>query len=336
MLPSQVRRFIGAASLLVLGCGGGAHPATAPDTVVPLDDGAAGAKSTSPAPAASPDVQRAMKAIEAQHFEEAKSLLEGVLAKNPKDAQAHYYMGVARAGLQDPAGARQQFEAALAGDPQLLEAYVNLSAIDLELKDGAAALSAAERGLKLAPKHPQLTLNRALALEASGNKAAALVAYGDAVKANPDDFTLHTSYAQLLLEAGKKAEAVSEISVVRRSDDVRLLAVAATVARQAGAPAECVATLDRALAVKPHAALHVRRGLCREDVKDLAGAKSDYEAALRLDAKFAPAYHYLGKLKQAAGDKKAACTDLLKAAELGGKEGVGPEAKQLATQLGCH
>ncbi len=322
-------------AIALFGCGGGNKPASSPDEVVALDDAKPNGGTKAAEQASGPEVADAMKAIEAKQFDRAKQLLETAIEKNPKDAQAHYYMGVTiSAAGSDVAAASKSFEKAIELDPKLVDAYVNLSALKLESKDAAGALAVADKGLGLAKKQPDLALNRALALEALGKNSEAIAAYGEAVAARPDDCTLRVSYAQLLAQASKKTEALGQVSAIRECKDTRLLAVAANVARQLGASADCVATLDSALKLDPHAALYVRRGMCREDLKDAAGATADYQKAIERDAKFPPAHYYYG-LTLKGSDKAKACKELSLAAELGGTEGVGPEAKKAKTELGC-
>lgn len=321
--------------VFLLGCGGGNTPAKSPDEVVPLEGSSPAATPKGVERASSPEVADAMKAIEAKQFDRAKELLETALKKNPKDPQAHYYLGVTLSSSgSDLAAAIQSFEKALELDPKLVDGYVNLSALKLESKDAAGALSVADKGLVIAKKQPDLALNRALALEALGKKDEAIAAYGDAVAARPDDCTLRVSYAQLLAQASKKPEALSQVAAIKECKDTRLLAVAANVARQLGASADCVAVLDSALKIDAHAALYVRRGMCREDVKDTAGAVSDYKSALERDAKFPPAHYYYG-LTLKTTDKAKACKEISLAAELGGDQGIGPEAKKAKAELGC-
>jgi hypothetical protein len=98
------------------------------------------------------------------------------------------------------------------------------------------------------------------------------------------------------------------------------------------APADCVSALDRALKSGPTPALHVRRGICRHGAGDDAGAQADYEAALKLDARFAAGHYYLG-LQLRKRDKKGAQRHLQKAAELDDQGGVGKAAKDALAEL---
>jgi Flp pilus assembly protein TadD len=290
------------------------------------------------AAASSAKVQAGIDAIQAGDFETAKQVLGQAQAENPKDAQAAFYLGVALEQTKDVNGATEQYKQALALDPRLTEASQNLSAILLDSDDAKGALKVAEKGLAHSPKHPELLMNRALALEATGDKDAALAAYGAAAAAQPDNLELAYAYAELLAGAGRQEPALAQLKKVTVSDDPQVLAAAANVFGQLRSFGECIAALDKAIGKlgksKPAATLYVRRGVCRHEMKDESGAKSDYDAALGLDPDFAPAHYYLGMHQRAAGKKKEAIAAFQKAAKLAGDEGVGPSAKRALEELG--
>jgi Flp pilus assembly protein TadD len=311
-----------------LACGGGNTPADNPDNPPPLDDGSGGSGSEPVAPASSEKVKQGMDLIQAQNFTEAKSVLEGAVKDNPKDPQAVFYLGVAHEGLGDKKQASEHYKKALELDAKLIEASVNLSAIMLDEQDAAGALAVIDGGLKNAPKHPGLLMNRALALEATGNKDEAAKAYGAAVDASPDNVELRYAYAEVLAGSGRTDQALEQLRKVGATDDPKLLAATATLFGKLKAYSDCVGVLDRAIKAKPSADLHVRRGVCRHDMKDDAGAKSDYDAAIKLDANFAPGYYYLGKHFRAKGDKKQALANLEKAVQLGADGPVGKAAQK--------
>jgi len=324
---------------LILACGGGQRaPSTADDEIVALDGDPGPGTTGSATPAeqpSSPEVQRGIDAISSRDYRGAVEILTAAEKRAPTDAQAPYYLGVAKAELGEAADAVAAFERSLKLDPKLLDAYVNLSALELELGHADRAEDAARRGLAIGPKHPDLALNRAIALETLGRSDEALTAYGVAVELGPQNLTLRVSYAQLLAGANRKSEALAQVAAVRESDDPKLLTVAAIVARQLGAFADCVAILDRAQKLGPNPGVFVRRGMCREDLKDLPGATRDYEKALELDANFAPAHYYLGLLLRSR-DKARACERLKEAKQLARGEGVGPEAEKALGELGCR
>jgi tetratricopeptide (TPR) repeat protein len=314
-------------------CSGSTPPAENPSNdPPPLDDpkSESGAESVAPSSA---KVDEGMKAIEKQDFAGAKAILTQAHAENPKDPQAAFYLGVALQGLGELPAAKQAYQDALTADPKLAEASVNLSAILLDEKDAKGALPIIESALKSAPKHPDLLLNRALALEVTGDKQAAAKAYGEASAAKPDDIELRIAYAELLAATGNEKKAVEELKQVTNTDDPKLLAALSLRFGRLKAFSECIAVLDKAIKVAASPDLHVRRGVCRHDMGDDPGALTDYESAVKLDAKFAPAHLYMGKHYRTKGDKKKALDHLDQASKLDPTGGVGKAAKQAATEL---
>jgi Tfp pilus assembly protein PilF len=327
------------ASFALAACGGSPPPpAEAPPP--PLDSPSSTPPSTAgqTEKASSAKVAQGIDAIKAQDFAKAKSLLTEARAENPKDSQAAFYLGVALEGLSDAPGATTAYKDALALDPKLTEASVNLSALLLDARDAAGAQSVADAGLKTAPKQPDLLLNRALALEAAGKKDESLKAYGAAVAASPDNVDLRIAYAELLTAAKDDKAALEQLRAVSTTEDPKELAKLSQKFGKLHAFADCIAMLDRAIKGTDTADLHVRRAVCRHEQKDDAGAQSDYEAALKLDDKFAPAHYYFAQ-HLCPTDKKKAAEHFKKAAELGGDSDLGKRAAELAGKARagkCH
>ena len=328
---SQLARSVVLFGALVSVACGSATPA--PEAPPPaLDDPAPPAAADQSAKPSSKKVEEGIEAIKAQDFAKAKTLLSAARSESPKDPQAAFYLGVALEGLGDGTGAAAAYKDALALDPKLTEASVNLSALLLDQKDAPGALSAAEIGLKTAPKQPDLLLNRALALEASGKKEESLKAYGAAVAAAPDNIDLRIAYAELLTAAKDEKGALEQLRAVSTTTtDPKLLDKLAQKFGRLHAFADCIGVLDKAIKAADSASLHVRRAVCRHDQKDDAGALSDYEAALKLDEKFAPAHYYLAK-HVCPTDKKQAAAHFKRAAELAGNDDIGKRAADLAAK----
>ena len=315
-------------ALSVSACAGSAPPPEAPPP--PLDSPPA-APADETAKPSSKKVEQGIEAIKAQDFAKAKELLSAAHAESPKDPQAAFYLGVALEGLSDGTGATAAYKDALGLDPKLTEASVNLSALLLDEKDAPGALSVAEAGLKITPKQPDLLLNRALALEAAGKKDESLKAYGAAVAAAPDNIELRIAYAELLTTAKDDAAALEQLRAVSSTEDPKLLEKLSQKFGRLHAFADCIAVLDKAIKSADSANLHVRRAVCRHDMKDDAGALTDYQAALKLDDKFAPAHYYLAK-HVCPKDKKQAAEHFKRAAELAGSDDIGKKAADLAAK----
>jgi tetratricopeptide (TPR) repeat protein len=288
------------------------------------------------APASNSRVKDAIDAIKAQDYAKAKELLTAARAQDPKDVQAAYYLGVAEQGLGKPAEAIQPYRDALGLDPKLTEASINLSAALLDVggaDNAAAAADVAKEGLKTAPNSADLLLNLAVALAMNGNFAEAAQTYAKLVAKSPGDLKLKLEYARVLGKAGEKDKAISELEQVGRTDDPVLLTAAANLRGQLADYRGCVAALDKVIQKKPTAEPYVRRGACKKETGDNAGAQADYEQAIKLDAQYAPAYLYLGRhLYFVAKKNKEAIATLEKAQRLGAGTPIAREAEQtLAT-----
>jgi Flp pilus assembly protein TadD len=333
----QVKKAgLGLCLLGAVGCGSGSPPPQSPANPELSDKPASGAH----APASSSAVKDGIAAIQAQDFAKAKELLTAARAKDPKDVQAAYYLGVAEQGLGNGAAAIQAFRDALAIDPKLTEASINLSAALLDAggpENLSAAAKVAKEGLKTAPDSADLQLNLAVALGASGEFAEAAQAYAKVVQKSPGDLKLRLEYARVLGKAGDKDKAIAELEQIMKSDDPAVLIAAGNVHGQLGDYKGCVATLDKVIQKKPTAEPYVRRGACKKETGDNAGALADYQQAIKLDGQYAPAYLYLGRHLFFVSKKNQEATAALeKAKTLGTGTPIAREAEQTLSAIKQH
>ncbi len=327
-----MRRSLAVVGLCVVAaCGGGA---TAP--VVAPASSLASAPAARPAPAPSSAAARgpvalAKDAIAASDWPRARAALEPHASAHPDDAQAAYYLGVALEHLGEPALAEARYRAALHASPDLVEAAVNLGALALDADRADDALAVTRAALARRGDDPALLTNLALGLRRKGDAAGAADAYARAVAKQPLDAELRFAYATALVESGKKDAATAELrTALTGATDRALLASIARVFGQAGAYADCTAAFDRALGAGDAAELRVGRGLCRHSLKDEAGARADFAAAVAADPKHAAARFYLGQALLAAGDRKAGLEQLDRAAALDASGPVGKRSKAAA------
>jgi tetratricopeptide (TPR) repeat protein len=334
--------------LFVLSACGGSEPAPATPAstppALPPSMAASPPKGDQPAPGgddaakspkgekSTPEVDRAIVAIKANDFKSAKGALEQALAKNPKNGTASYYLGVALENLGDKAGAEQKYKDAMSNAPDLVEAAINLGALYLDQSKWDDAIVVTQKGLAKRSDDPALHANMAMALRGKGDKEGAAVEYERAVKVVGDNPDLRYAYGELLLQMGNKPKATTELkgALAAAGSNRALLASIGRLLGSAGAFADCVAALDKAIAVGDDAELRVRRGLCRHSMKDESGAKSDFEAAIKADPKFAPAHYYLGESLLAAGDSAKAAKEFDAAATAAPQSDLGKKAKAQA------
>lgn len=323
--------YLGAA-WLVVACGGPGEakaPQNDPDPDALLADEPSG----EPLAASSPEVNQAMEAIKAEDFAGAKAILEPVVAKQPGDIQAVFYLGVAEAALKETDAAIVHFEKALELEPKFGDASLNLSALLLDLQRYDEAVAVAEKGLTHAPGDLGLTQNKALALSYSGQQAAAVVPLKAVVEKKPDDEGMRFLLAEALLASGDTEGAIAQLHKLDGSSSREVLASIADLYGRMKQWDDCVKALDSAIGKEPAAELLVIRGLCKHGKQDENGAKGDFEAAIKLDPNSAKAHFYLAHNLRARGDKKGAKAAFLKAASLAGSGPLAEQAQAAAAKL---
>jgi tetratricopeptide (TPR) repeat protein len=296
-----------------------------------------GPGSSNPAPPVAgekpgPELDRAIAAIKASDYRSAKAAAEQALRKNPKSGMAAYYLGVSLENLGDKAGAEQKYKDALANAPDIAEAAINLGAMYLDQSRWDDAIAVTQKGLAKRSDDPALHANMAVALRGKGDKEGAAAEYEHAVKVVGDNPELRYAYGALLLEMGNKARATTELKAALASagSNRALLASIGRLLGPAGAYADCVSALDKAIQAGDDPELRVRRGVCRHSLNDESGAKGDYEAALKLNAKYAPAHYYLAESLRASGDSARAIKEFETAHTLDPTSPLGKKSKEQA------
>lgn len=246
-----------------------------------------------------------MKALDAGDAAGAKTILESAIKKNPKDADALFYLGVALEKLNDKAGAEQRYKDALTARPDLDSASVNLGALYIDASRFDEALLVSRQGLQKAPKNPALHANLAVALASKNDIGAATRSFDEAVRLAPNDPMLQVTYAQWLGNWKRPDEATDHLRAARpMAKDVGVLAAIGHELRLVGAFSDCVPTFDKAIEMKDAAELRAERALCKVGAKDDAGALDDLQTATKKEPNFAPAHFYLAN-RLAQGGKFA-------------------------------
>ena len=141
----------------------------------------------------------------------AIDLAERWLATHPKDLQVYRALADAQARAGNFTAARRAYEAALKlrpNDPDLLN---NLANALLRLKD-PSALKVAEQALSLNPRNPLLVDTAGWANHLAGNKDRALQLLRDALLRQPANPEIRYHLAAVLAQAGRKAEARTELT----------------------------------------------------------------------------------------------------------------------------
>lgn len=257
---------------------------------------ATGAMEGPTAKPSSDDVSKGIAAMKKGDWNGARDAFEAAIKKNPKQADAHHYLGVVMEKTGDRAAAKKHYEDALAADPALEEAAVNLVAMNIEDKKWDDAVTLAKRVLAKNSKNAPMHVNLAVALSGKDDKAGATKSFEDAIKLEPNKPDYYITYAQHQTQWGKRDEALATLKKAQGTagDDPGLLAGIAIEFKNLKAYDACIAAMDKAIAAKDAAELRVYRGHCKLGQKDLPGALADFQDAVKKEPNSAPPHYSLG------------------------------------------
>ncbi|WP_437615339.1 tetratricopeptide repeat protein [Sorangium sp. So ce834] len=283
-------------------------------------------------------LDRGVAYIKNERYEEAKPHLLRAIEHEPGNAEAHYYLGLAHEKTNDRAGAEASYKKALERDPKLEAAALNLAALYLDepaRPDEAIAVLA--KAIEQAPGRAALHQNLGYAYGLKRDVANASKHYEAALKAE-DSAATRFAYGAMLFEAKELDRAAAELkkALAATGDDVATIATIGRMLGPAKAYADCVAAFDRAIKLKPEAEFHVRRGTCRHELGDEQGARADYQAAIKVDPKFAAAHYYLGLSFLAERKPQSALAALTEAGKHGGDTEIGKRARAKVKELSAR
>jgi Flp pilus assembly protein TadD len=315
------------------GCGGGQDQVKEPDLVAdpPLTD------SASSKGAASSHIGNGRTAIENNQFAEAKIHLEKAVSIDPKNAEAVGLLALAKDRLGDKKGAEEDYKKAIALDPQATGASANLAALYLEEPARPdEAIKILKDALAKNPKDPTLRENLAFAYSLKGDTENASKQYDAIIAGGGDSVQVRMAYGSLLLQAKEKEKATEQLrkALAGAEKDGPVLATLGRMFSVASAHGDCVKAFDAAIAVEAsNPDNFVQRGLCRHSLKDEAGARADYEAAIKAKPDHALAHYYLGYSWLLDKKYDTARIELGKALKLGEGTNIAKLARQKLDEM---
>ncbi len=280
------------------------------------------------------EIERGVAYVKNEKFADAKGHFEKAISIKPS-VLAWTYLGIAAEKTGDRPGAEKAYRAALALDAGFAEAAQNLAALFLDdppRPDEAIALL--KTAIAKAPE-ARLYQNLGYAYGLKGDLDAAGKAY-DAALAKGEDAQVRFAYGALLLENKQPEKAAEHLkkALDGAKDDAPLLVTLGRMLGSAKAYGDCVRALDRAIKIKgTEAEWLVRRGTCKHQLQDDEGEQADYEAAIKVDPKFAPAHYYLALSYLTQKNRLKASMELEKAIKLGGDGPIGKAAKEKLEEL---
>jgi tetratricopeptide (TPR) repeat protein len=148
----------------------------------------------------------------------AQTEIAALLKEAPDVAVVHAVNGMHQARVNNPKGARTEYERALELSPGLFDAVSGLTYLDLAAKDTASALKRVEAALVQQPANPNLLVLLARVYNVAGDKANQEQALRKAVAADPGFMTGYTMLALLYLEQRRIDQARAEFAGIAQRD----------------------------------------------------------------------------------------------------------------------
>jgi Tfp pilus assembly protein PilF len=269
-----------------------------PETPPPDDTSAGGAPSD--------EVAKGMKSLDAGDAAGAKAHAEAALKKNPKDADAFTLLGMVAEKSHDKAAAEKAYKDALKLKPDLEAAAVNLSAIYADGEKWDEAEKVARAAIGKHADNPSLHLNLAIALAGKSDQAQSGKEFDEAERLAPKQampLYVHGHWLGAWNQtdaAGVKLRAARALA----QDDAAMLGAIGHELLVLRAAPDCVATFDKAIALKDAAEFRTERGLCKLAAKDKTGAVADFQAAVDKEPSYPLAHYWLGGMLAQAGKAK--------------------------------
>jgi len=162
-------------------------------------------------------LNKALEQLKAGRFDQAADLCRPLLAANPQDADARFFLGVSRAAQGNLDEAIGHLDTVLSIRPDHIDARRELArmlqARGLALVDQGRtdeAIAAFARAAGTDPANAATHANLATALATERRFEEALAATTDALRLSPADVTIHINHAVNLLKAGRLLEGWGE------------------------------------------------------------------------------------------------------------------------------
>jgi tetratricopeptide (TPR) repeat protein len=286
-----------------------------------------------------PTLQRAAAALQRGDGGEAERICREILARDPAQFEALFFLGIAAGQAGRPEDALQWLTRAVAVEPRHPDAVFNLGVALGEAGRHEEALAAYDRTIALDATRGDAHYNRGVSLDALGRTPEALAAYDRAIALRPRHAEAHHNRGVALTRLGRAAEALAAfdaalasrpgyaaahnhrgvaLAALERFDDAlaeygRALALAPRYAQAENhramalldldRPADALQSADRALALAPAMAdAWYHRGNALRELGRHAEAAASYERAIESDPGHASAHWNLADSRLLMGD----------------------------------
>jgi len=178
-------------------------------------------------------VKKASEKIRSGDFDGAVALLEPVLSKDPTDANALFYLGLARVGKLQYREAAESLARVTELQPDFPGAWLELGICHDKLGETEKALSAYDRNLQLEPASTAALYNSGLLLFSANRVDEALARFEKGIALKPTDPDLLDMAARCYVHQGKLDQAAAHLEKARAAttDPARIMQIDALLAQ---------------------------------------------------------------------------------------------------------
>jgi tetratricopeptide (TPR) repeat protein len=178
-------------------------------------------------------VKKASEKIRAGDFDGAAALLQTVLEKNPTDANALFYLGLARVGKQQYREAAESLARVTELQPAFSGAWLELGICHDKLGEAEKALAAYDRTLQLDPTNTAALYNSGLLLFDAARVDEALARFEKGISVKPTDPDLLDMAGRCCVHLGQFARAAEHFEKARAAttDPARIAQLDALIAQ---------------------------------------------------------------------------------------------------------
>jgi protein O-GlcNAc transferase len=247
---------------------------------------------------------RGLQYHRAGDLERAEQVYRQILAKDPFQGDAWFYLGTACLARGRFGDAIVSYRRVLELSPGHVMAQHNLGAAFLQQNQWDLAVAHLRQAIQLQPDFADAYNTLGVALSNQGNPAEAESCYRQALKINPHYADAHNNLGILLRRQGRLAEAAASYreALRLRPNFAPAHNNLGDVLREQGFLEEAAARLQQALRLQPeYAEAHNNLGMVLREQGKLEDAVASFHEALRIKPSYAGAYTNLGIVFQVQG-----------------------------------
>ncbi len=254
-------------------------------------------------------LRRAQKAIQVRKYDDAISVLQDLVARDPNDVESRFQLGLAYGLSNRPFDARLEFTQVIEIDSMRADGYEHLGMLAVDAKDRVEAIEMLERSVALGVRRIQIydTLQYLHFQEGTIEKAKEWTRR--AIQAAPRDprFRLKLATLDNFIGAFEEARKILESLLTEYPDYWDALLLSGKVYRQLGEYQKALEALNKAQAQKKgHPDFTHELGMVKLKTGDPQGAAELFDEVIRFNPEKPEAHYGLGQAYMKMGEREKA------------------------------